>query len=515
VITRRKKIKGIIIFSLLFIFICLVKYPAMYNAPPNGIHDQAQSDRFSIAVQYYDNGMDFFHPRTYDVQADDRIVPVEFPIQAYLAALSGKIFGREAISTSFRIITLLIGYLGLLSLFLIAFNATGKIISSLFIPVVIFSSPVFSYYLCNYLPDAAALCSSFAGFYFFTLYLENTKFGTLVTSICILTLAALMKTSVGVVLLSVMGYSLFTRIAYRKGVSLLQQCAFFLLPLIVLVSYNLYSKYLATTYHGTLFMMQTYPFENWDERHLFFTYCLTTKFVNEYFTTIHYPVLGLIVLYGLVAIFKDKKQRVQLVLIALLFTGSLVLTFLFGHQLIHHNYYFISIWFPAITISLVLFFIPLQKAIAYLPNRVPFNIALMCMLVVLQYSGNLYLNKMIVVDEKTYPDVHDLTTDYWFAEGDSILNSLSIGKDSTIAVVDEIAPNLSLCYFDRNGLVLPPGEWNNSVDIKHRMNLYGIHIMACKASKIKAIDTAEPEKFTNTFTELYNDNRCAVYCLKP
>src|SRR4051812_10252475 len=86
---------------LILLVMCGVYYGYMLDKLPMGVHEWAQADRLAIAYRFFDDGMNFFRPATFNMEPSDGVVGVEFPIQAYLAASFGHLFGRGSISSCF------------------------------------------------------------------------------------------------------------------------------------------------------------------------------------------------------------------------------------------------------------------------------------------------------------------------------------------------------------------------------------------------------------------------------
>lgn len=512
---NRSITQGIILFTTLFIAISCYYYHNFAFSLPYGLHDEAQADRLAVAIQFYDNGMNFFLPRTYHIYATDGITPVEFPIHSYLAAILGHIFGREHISTCFRLLTLTIGYFGLLSLYLTMLRATKDVLSSLFMPFLLMSSPVFAYYICSTMPDPAAVSICFIGIYFFTRYLESFRYKKFILAIAFLTLATLIKTSTGVTLIAVMGYTVIDLIFFKKlklNNKLLKTGILFFIPL-TLIAYNyFYNQYLGDKYHGYIFLMRILPFESLGAMKFYFTYCLSVKFVNDYFTVAHYPLMLLILASGSLALYFNKKRRQLLILILLMSIGSLILTILFGRQIEHHDYYFVSIWMPVIIIILSLLLIEVRKLISSGKATIVFNTGLLCALFVIFFFGSRHYYKRINMDEQKYPGLKANDQSYWMHNGREILEDLGIGKDSTIFVLDENAANVGLVYFDRKGKNAMIGSWEGNIfNVLSYMQDHNIRIMVCDARKMPEIKETYSRHFYDIFTELYIDDRCAVY----
>lgn len=504
---------GVTLFTVVYIIFCGYYFHDFVFALPYGLHDEAQADRLAVAIQYFDRGMDFFHPRTYHLYATDGITPIEFPVHPYLAAILGHIFGREHISLCYRLLTLCIGYVGLLSLFLTVARATKDIVSAMFMPFFLLSSPVFAYYLCNYMPDAAATCISFSGFYLFLKYIDNRRFKTYVWAIVVLTLAALIKTSVAVILLSVIGYSVIDMLFIKRlglGDKLWKVLLTYGLSLGAILAYYLYNQHLTDKYHGYIFLMRVLPFENKTEVRTYFEHALPVRYINEYFTVAHYPIMAFIVAAGVFTLFKNKAKRQLLILIGIMMCGCASLLALFGHQLIHHDYYFVSMFIPSIIIILTILLIEIR-------NRIPrdishmANVGLIAALCFVCLYGKSHFFKRINMDEHKYPGTKENDLSYWMKGGDRLLDKLGIDEDSSIFILDENPANVGLVYFDRKGMNAMKQSWGSMYDVRNYMNSRDIKIMVCDARKLPWFESFGG--FSKLFTEIYRDERRAVYYL--
>lgn len=505
--------RGILLFTVLFAIICIARYQHFVTALPYGMHDEAQADRLAVAMQFYDEGMNFFQPRTYNVYPVDRITGIEFPIHPYTAAALGFVFGRENISTCFRLLTLLITYFGLLALFLSSLRITRDSVSSLFIPLFVFCSPSFGYYACNYMPDVAAGSTAFAGIYFFLAYYYDGGHRNMVRAILLLTLAALMKATVGIVLLAVMGYTIFDVLFIKKMLQPQDRkktFALFGMSLVMLGGYVMYNLYLTQKYHSYIFVLRVVPFKSWESAKLYFTYSLTHTFFNEYFVKLQYPVILLLLVAGIAMLLKTNKRLLWLLLI--LFEGCMSCTFIFGEQLIHHDYYFVSMWIPSIAIILHICFVAVRNRIHGKLPVIAFNILLVLVLVPTVLYSNRVLGDRISLDPVRYPDLVQYQSADWMVGGDKILDKLGIGRDSTIMVLDEQQANLGLVYFDRKGMHTPPDTWRGNIfNVRQYMMDYHTDIMVCRASKMDEIEKTYAPDFQRLFRRLYKDERCAVY----
>ncbi len=514
---KNKTLSGIIVFTILFLVISSIRYHDFLFALPYGLHEEAQADRLALAIQFYDEGMNFFKPRTYNMAAEDRIVAAEFPIHSYATAALAHIFGREHINAIYRLLTLVMVYAGLLALYLTAFKATRDRVISLFVPFFLFCSPVFAYYACTSMPDAAAVGTSFIGFYFFYLWLSTQRFSSLRTAIIFFTVATLIKTTLGIVLLAGMSYAFLNIFLFSNGQTKKQKwevvwvCA---ASLSVILAYYFYNQYLIARYHGYVFVLRVLPFENWEEIKLYFTYSLRHTYINEYFIVPQYPFIFLLLISGSLALYMNKSRNKWLLFFVIMFTGTTITTFLFGHQLIHHDYYFMSMWMPALTIALLTGIIEVRNTINTSKGALLLNSAAVTTLLILIVFAHSYFNSRMLLEDYRYPGIKKALRSNWMHGGAEKLDKLGIGRDSAIFVLDEGPANTALVYFDRKGMNAPRGAWEgNILNVREYMNRQKIHIMVCDARKMPEIEATYTPVFNELFSQLYRDEHCAIYAL--
>ncbi|MFC7669639.1 hypothetical protein ACFQT0_21420 [Hymenobacter humi] len=117
--------------ALFFLVVGAALYAPYLTELPGGIHAWAQADRLALALNYYDYGFDFFTPRTSNLASIGGITGVEFPLQAYVAALGGVVFGRSRIGLLFRLLDVAVVLLGFYYLFRLVFERTGHFVAGL------------------------------------------------------------------------------------------------------------------------------------------------------------------------------------------------------------------------------------------------------------------------------------------------------------------------------------------------------------------------------------------------
>ena len=102
-------------FLLVLILVSLFYYyPKIVLKRPESVHKWRQSDCTSLALNYYQNGMNFFQPQTHNFTSDNDTsgycATSEIPFVYYFVAILYKIFGYH--DFIYRLFNTLIFYLG-------------------------------------------------------------------------------------------------------------------------------------------------------------------------------------------------------------------------------------------------------------------------------------------------------------------------------------------------------------------------------------------------------------------
>lgn len=509
---------GLILFTAIFTLFAIVYYNGIILELPFGIHEWAQGDRLAVAMQFYDKGMNFFLPRTNHVYSVDGITPVEFPIHSYLAAALGHVFGREYISVCYRLITITSVYAGLLAMFLAGFRKTKDVYTSLFVPFLIFCSPVFAHYTGTYMPGPMAVGMSLIGFYYFLIYYDTKEFGTLVKAMIFLTLGMLIKATAGILFVAVSAYVVLD-IIFIKKLALDKRSIFgfvtvFVISVGLMLGYFFYNQHLADLYNGYIFVVNILPFKSWADVSFYFTQTFKVRYANEYFVLPQYPIIVSLIMTGGILLWKNKERKPLFLFLIMAPIGALSCTYLFGSQLFMHDYYFVAMWIPAMTIILLLAIIELRKIVSGKLNVKLFNITLLSSLLIVFFFADFYVSRRINHDPRQFAGISlkDLPS-YWLKGGAQLLDSLKIDKDERILVMGEDPANVGLVYFDRTGMNAPIFSWYENLSlIKESMLSRNIRIMVCDARKIPSIKERFSD-FDEVFDEIYVGELKSVYQL--
>lgn len=497
-----------LLFALIVIFFITTYYHEMIFMMPQGIHSWAQADRYSLAVNFYDHGMNFFKPATHNLYAQDGITGVEFPIQAYLAAIGGKIFGREYISVCFRGVNTIINGISLLFLFHWVYRETKIFWVSILPPLFLFCSPVYIYYTCNYLPDATATAIAIVAFYYVYNYIKSPNDRSYAIGIIILTLASLIKTSAAVYLIGFLGYGFILRVRNKHSLKTNFRIAIIsILCLGSIAFYYFYNKYLNEQYNSHIFLARAMPIESKKQFEEIIGR-IKEIWLGEYFVKVQYLVYTVILFGGLPYLITSKQGKRLLIQTAIFLLGAVMIGYLMGSQFFEHDYYVLAIFFPGIIFTLTVSIIVLVENLHDGKQKLSLQLGSFGAVLVMFFFADYHIH------ERLRPNYQPFKIDEpWAKGGAEVLSSLNIRTQEKILVLNDHEPNLSLIYFDRRGYHAPPGHWRSLLDVKEFLCIFDMTILVAQTKLVNNV-LVQDSLFNDQFDLLYTDNDKSILKLK-
>lgn len=319
---------------------------------PQSVHKWRQSDCASLALNYYQNGMNFFQPEVHILKGNGgksgNAATSEIPLLYYLVALLYKIFGYH--DFIYRIISMVIYFLGLLYLFKLFRLLYRDTFWAFTLSILFFASPVLVYYGNNFLTNLPALSFIFIAWYYFFLYQDTFQIKDYYLSMCFFFLGSSLKIPA---MLSFTALFIITIIEtlkkhqiFKKPVHLkikpIQLYIFFVIYLII-GAWVVYAKYYNKLYHTGYFSTTIFPI-----------FKLTAEQINDILLTIkniwlndYFHRVTLILLLGLFIpniIFYKKINRLIINLNILVFIGTVIFLILWFKTLKNHDYYTINLY---------------------------------------------------------------------------------------------------------------------------------------------------------------------------
>jgi hypothetical protein len=195
-------IKQNLVFTVIFIGLSIhFRFFETINLPPQSTDLWRQADCYSIALNYYQHGFDFFKPQVHFQFTQQGYAAGEFPLIYFLSAILFKIFGIHYFL--FKGLNLMIFFCGLFALFKILLKHTTDLFLSCFFSVLYFCTPVVFFYANNFLSDVSALSFNIIGLYFFIRFTESKTGSMLLISGVCFALAGLLKASATIFLIAI------------------------------------------------------------------------------------------------------------------------------------------------------------------------------------------------------------------------------------------------------------------------------------------------------------------------
>jgi hypothetical protein len=192
---RLKHTSSLVFVALLIAVAGLYAYQNIVFYQPQSIHKWRQSDCASLALNYYQGGMQFFKPEVHNLTSKGGTSGLaytsEIPFLYFGVALAYKVFGPH--DFIYRLLNTLIFLIGIFYLFRLILLVTNNWVWSAFISLLFFTSPVLVYYGNNFLTNSTELAFSLIGWYYFTNFLFTKKSRSLFTSLIIFFFAASFK----------------------------------------------------------------------------------------------------------------------------------------------------------------------------------------------------------------------------------------------------------------------------------------------------------------------------------
>lgn len=179
-------------FGVILLLFTACGYWWLMGQRPFSIHQWAQCQRASVALNYYQISMDFLEPRIHNVcnGTGTGITGMEFPLIPYLTACCYTFFGFH--EAWFRIWTLLFTVVGIYAFYKLSLNYLQAPVA-LFSVLICVLSPVLLYYIPNFNPDPASMGMVLVAWYFFYKLLQTPKLSSYIILFSCLTIASLLK----------------------------------------------------------------------------------------------------------------------------------------------------------------------------------------------------------------------------------------------------------------------------------------------------------------------------------
>lgn len=433
----------------------LYNYHETITYRPTSIHQWRNCVSASMAWNYAHEG-EFLHPRTHNLQADhltSDISVTEFPVVYYAVGMLYRIFGTH--ESIFRLVQILIGFTGLFFLYRLGWILYRNILYAIIPPLIVFTSPIYVYYINNFIPDAPSLSIVFIAFFFFYRYYSRGKPADFLLSMGFFALAGLIKTPAFLLFFAIAGLFFLEKVfgtRLRSSGEIFRQwkwqSAAMATVLLAAVGWYAYAKMYTDLHGGVVSEVEIRPIwilsgetirDTWD--------AIRERF---YYGNYHSPwFLGVAVLLLIHNLVRWKNYNWMLSWLTVLsLLGGIGFSLLFYRSLRNHDYYQIN--------NLVILVLLVMNFLLWVKNHrtgiyrsILFKGALAGILLFLFISSRSVINNyyyngwyaQYAWDQ--YNGKYDNITPY--------LRSLGITRDDPVYCTPDISINISLYLMDQKG----------------------------------------------------------------
>ena len=339
-----------------------------YNQLPTSKHTWAQSDWYALSLGFLQNGRDFLHPQTFQLNLQfpaaqplaepTGITAVDFPVHPWVVSLVMHLLQTSS-PVVYRTYSLLLCLIGLFFLYQTVRKVSASTTIAATITGFMALLPSFVYYSNGFLPTFNALSLFFVGMWFMVQYVTQKSTPKFVAALFFMMLAALTRLPFATHLIA-LSLALAVQVfnGNKKQIKPLLLAVAALMPVF---GYYLYNRYLSAQY-GSVFLNHTmHPRSVGD----FFEF-LFLAIRSHAITFMPLPHLFMLILCMWVAfkagLFKNLKLKTDPIVqfIAIDLSGMAAYAFLAWRQLYAHDYYLFDI-----------FMVPLLFVVLWIFSRKP------------------------------------------------------------------------------------------------------------------------------------------------
>lgn len=449
------------ILSLLLVF-SMLSIGRYIHYKPASIHQWAQSDRASVAQNYYQDDMNFFLPRVHNIANGTGITGLEFPIINYSAAVLYKIFGFDEFW--YRFLELIIISLGLIYIFKLCNQYLENTFQSISIVLLFYLSPTLVYYSANFIPDLPSLGFILISWYFFIKFKDTNKNRDILLFTLFAALSSLVKITSLISVFAVLGLLLLDSLNFFNKKQFIYKTKIYLSLIFVFISvlaWYFYSYYLNEKYHSWFFLMKIRPVESYQQ------FIETIKFIGFFWFNDYYDksfiILVLISLSYLIINFRRGNLLLNTLTI-LLFLGDICFILLMLFQFRDHDYYIITLVVPIIFLLLSVSLILKEKEVFI--NKLSKALVLVILL------NNIIYCKNNINDRFAYNRDHNYFGNIEYYEKLKNINNelriMGIPHNKVFTILYDSAPNNILYIINQKGYVVE-NTWYD-VDLESYFN---------------------------------------------
>lgn len=511
----------LLFLAMLVIMFFLYRYPYSIRKGPYSIHMWRQACDLTWTKNYLEEGFQFFKPSVHWTSLNNRDQAAQqFPIINYTVALLWGIFGQHEFI--FRLLNLLIVYLGLFYLFKLSYNILADPFWALYIPVLLFTSPVLVFYANNFLPNAPAFGLALIGLYHYWKFVQTKKVKFFYISIFIYLLAGLIKATALLSFMAILSIHFISQFNYFRNILKIPRIGkiIHLLPMIgVFVVFYIWVIWVRNYNQEGVTGLYTTGFRPvWDTENiyevLYYGTQLYTFLYPAFFS--HAALVIVLALFAWLIIKFQKSDRLLVSFTSLIFIGTLSYLLLFIKGFTVHDYYLINIliFIPLASIAFLHYMKSNQVSLFY--SKSFRGLAIVGLLLIMY---NTMVIQRVRYDVKDTFVKHTILLDdnqknYWRHFQDEFkiryealstitpyLRELGIKRTDLVISVPDKSPNITLYMMDQKG--------RSEYGLFDRDGNDRIEEIINTGARYLIVN--DPAYLNNSFLDRYTDNKIGEY----
>jgi len=493
---------------LFVIIIIIVSFYYNYNEialkRPQSIHKWRQSDCASIALNYYQGGMDFFKSETNNLTSEGgtsgKCCTSEVPILYYSVASLYTVFGYH--EYIYRIFNTLLFFLGLFYLFRLLRFLLKDVFWAITLALLFFTSPVLVYYGNNFLSNSSSLAFSIIGWYYFIRFYFERKPKWFYISMLVFLIAAAFKVTALFSLFAIAGIyglELFGLEKFKVNGKLFNRPVWQLISIIsifviiglwLLHAHNYNQKHDCTYFSTTIFPI-------WDLNRTEINGVLDNIrkiWLDQYF---HKSVmLFIIICFLFIVRFFRKNNKLLIFSVLILFVEAIAYILLQFWTFADHDYYVIGMYILPILIVVSAFDV-LKRHFNKIFSSKIFKVIFSIFLLFNIYYAHQKINDRYdgwMNDYQENKDIYSITP---------YLRQIGISSNDTVISIPDWS-NASLYLMNEKGWTeYTDARFNRGTPIHYNQDSIGIRYSIDKGAKYLIV---------NGIKELYYKPYLQTYC---
>ena len=455
-----------LVAAVVFLLLGCLQAGRYINEFPAYVHAWAQADWYSIALGFINNGFDFLHPETliynkqfpgcWLVDYNSTVTSVDFPLHEYVVAFLMWIFDTKE-PWVFHLWTWLCSMVGVWFLFLMARRITGSALKSIAVVMLCMTTPVYAFYMANFLPSAPSLSLIMVGLWAYIRHWQENCERDWHLSVSLLALATLTRTSQLVTLLAVCLFELLRII--RKEERLKLKWLSVAIAIAAIGGFYLWNRHLAAE-HGTLFLGYLRPPENWENVEFVFDH-IRYSWKWQYFTRLQHWIVAVSLIAALVYALWRRKQKQPTSaplslgwLAAIWFLGEICFFVAMMMQYVDHDYYFLDSFYLPIIFSFAL----ALRSLPAIGNR---RIAALIVVVLLILGGSMYNGAKHALRGRRGSEDCAMQTALNYDGSAQWLDKIGVSRDARMLAFVSYPQNSPFIKMERRGYSVM--WWDNSI----------------------------------------------------